>query len=104
MSRDAARIISTPLERAALIERAATAVGTHWCTDWLTRLARDGRAVEGGWPGTLSEALGLVGPEVRRALDAERMLEATHDEIERAKHTANDVARRSWSARRVRKA
>lgn len=43
-------------------------VSLAWVATWRDRLAKDGRAMEGGWPGTRSEAHALVVDRIAPAL------------------------------------
>jgi hypothetical protein len=42
------------------LERAADDAGTSWAMGWADALLLEGRAVAGGWPGTMSEARARV--------------------------------------------
>lgn len=43
-------------------------VSLAWVATWRDRLAKDGRLMEGGWPGTRSEAHALVVDRIAPAL------------------------------------
>jgi hypothetical protein len=42
--------------RKAALERAALAAGEQWASSYRDQVRGQGRAIAGGWPGTLSEA------------------------------------------------
>lgn len=100
------KITATPppgLEsRRMVVERTASAAGESWARWWRSELERQGRAVAGGWPGTLSEArarvLEAVLPEVKKL----GIQELTFDEREAAAKTLYATARRRWLSRRAR--
>jgi len=80
----------------AALERAVEAAGHAWAIEWADALRREGRAVAGGWPGTLSEARVRV---VACARQAGRQRTTTHAEIERLTKKAYEAARTSWLSR-----
>lgn len=73
----------------------------EWLATWRASLARDGRVMEGGWPGTRAEAralvLGRIGPALtRRGLP--------FPNAERAARAARDLytsARKAWLAEAI---
>ena len=80
----------------AALERAVEAAGHAWAIEWADALRREGRAVAGGWPGTLSEARVRV---VACARQAGRQRTTTHAELERLTKKAYEAARTSWLSR-----
>lgn len=83
-----------------LREHVAT-LGMAWFQDWRETLRRDGRALEGGWPGTMAEArarvLERLGPELaRRALPF-----PSHQRVARASAEVYAVARQAWRSKAV---
>lgn len=88
--------------RRALVEQVANSAGELWASWWRAELERQGRAVAGGWPGTLSEArarvLEAVLPEVRKL----GMREMSFEERELAAKILYATARRRWLSRRKR--
>lgn len=80
----------------AALERAVEAAGHAWAIEWADALRREGRAVAGGWPGTLSEARVRV---VACARQSGRQRTTTHAEIERLTKKAYEAARNSWLSR-----
>lgn len=67
-----------------------------WTNALRLELAREGRRVEGGWPGTLPEARARVTAEASRVLLERSLPGFTHDELARAARLTYDEARRSW--------
>lgn len=51
---------AAPGARRGALERGALRAGDAWAERVRERLASEGRAAQGGWPGTLSEARGLA--------------------------------------------
>lgn len=82
------------LRRAAL-EQGAMTCGDRWVERTREQLALEGRPIEGGWPGTLSEARGLVAglsTAIKPAL--------TFEESDWVARTIYTHAKRFWQARR----
>jgi hypothetical protein len=83
-------------KRSALISQAALLLGASWARSWYEALRREGRRVDGGWPGTRSESRF----KVRHYLDGELsklgFAALDHVEIERATATAYGRARSDW--------
>lgn len=88
-------------EREMLVERAAVAAASAWTESYFGQLARERRAVTGGWPGTLSEARVRASAEVARELAAQSMAALTHDELAHAARLTNAEARRAWHKNRI---
>jgi hypothetical protein len=70
-----------------------------WVEQCMEQLARQGRPIAGGWPGTVSEARRLVARRIQTGRgDALRALDAAqHARLVRAVY---DCARRAWLERR----
>ena len=79
------------------LERAVDAAGQAWALDWSTTLSGEGRAVSGGWPGTLSEARGRVAACVARRVGPAKRVSA--EELESLARRAYAAARKTWLAR-----
>ena len=89
--------MNAPAEtRTRLLEETATHTGDTWCADWLRELASRGRVAEGGWPGTVTEARGLVSLTLRDALVANRFAFATEEELRSATVMTYAAARKRW--------
>ena len=80
--------------RRATLEVAATTAAKQWADRCMIALRAEGRALTGGWPGTLSEARGWA----RVELDVHGM-QPTHEELEWLAHTTYARARDAWLAR-----
>lgn len=79
-------------QRRLLVERAAADVATAWVESLIHELRSEGRAVAGGWPGTLREGRGLL----RSELATRGLQSMSFDELERAVRIAYAMARRGW--------
>ena len=87
-------------DRDSLLEQAALDVARTWDKECRVELAREGRPVEGGWPGTMPEARMRAGAHVARMLVDKSMTALTYDELGRVARIAYDAARRSWRGTR----
>jgi hypothetical protein len=84
------------LRRSAL-EQAAIGAGTQWAECCRVELKRQGRAIAGGWPGTISEARTRVALAWSRAHRKHRPA-ITHEELGWLARTAYEQAKRDWLA------
>lgn len=85
--------------RGNLLERAALEAARSWALAYCAELAREGRRVEGGWPGTIREARARAATEGANVLRKQVMPMLTHDELERLARITFDEARRCWAGR-----
>jgi len=83
--------------REAVLEQAALAAAQQWTDAFRVSLEREGRNVEGGWPGTMSEARVRATAHVGTVLGKRSMTALTYDEIGRVTRITYDEARRSWT-------
>jgi hypothetical protein len=81
--------------RRAALERDAVSCGGRWVERTLEQLSLEGRPVEGGWPGTLSEARGLVAGVSSAFKPA-----LSFEESDWLARTIYTHAKRLWQARR----
>lgn len=81
--------------REALLARAATAEAIAWASWWRAELRRQERPLEGGWPGTLSEARARIVRRVAAELGPDFAL--TPQELDRTARTTYGAARRDWN-------
>jgi hypothetical protein len=81
-----------------VLGEAALDAARIWVRQWVEDLERDGRPVEGGWPGTLNEARGRCAEVSARTLARLAMLAPARDEVERFTHITYAEARRLWRA------
>lgn len=88
------------LDRASLLHETAVGVGQRWFQERCENLGREHRRIEGGWPGTVTEARALVGVALTSALGGAVMALATSGELSRAARTTYAEARRAWLASR----
>lgn len=87
----------TPMsERDALLDRAAREAARDWTLAYRDELAREGRVVEGGWPGTMPEARARSAARAGSLLLERRMSELAYDERARVARITYDEARRCW--------
>ena len=82
--------------RRVLLRETAFVAGREWFASWREDLVREGRSMDGGWPGTLSEARARVTASVGRALARRKMDTATYEELGLAVRAAYDEAKRAW--------
>ncbi|MCU0681784.1 MAG: hypothetical protein MUF34_05930 [Polyangiaceae bacterium] len=87
--------VVAPNPRRAALERGALRSGDRWVERTREQLSLEGRTVEGGWPGTMSEARGLVA-SVSGALKPA----LTFEESDWVAKTIYTHAKRLWQARR----
>jgi hypothetical protein len=73
--------------------REASAV---WVAEWRTALEQDGRAMEGGWPGTMAEARAFVLGRIAPILVRKGMPLPTPDRMTRAARDLYSAAREAW--------
>ncbi len=92
-------LVSAGEPRRALLKAAAVELGRRWADAWREDLGRDGRAVEGGWPGTLREARARVTAHAGSIPGP-----LTAEELGWAARATYDEARRAWLASVVRRA
>lgn len=90
--------MAAPVSRAArevLLARAAGAEAIAWASWWRAEMRRQRRPLEGGWPGTLSEARARVARRVAVELGPDFRL--TPEELDGAARSAYAAARRDWN-------
>ena len=85
-------------DRQALFTEASLGLGERWAESWREDLRREGRPVEGGWPGTLPEARARVSAYFGRELVQRGWSLLTADELGSVAHTTYEQARRVWLA------
>jgi hypothetical protein len=82
--------------RQTLLVATAAEIGRRLFALQRDELRREGRALAGGWPGTIREARALAVTLLAPAFAQNRMSAPTTDEVGWAMHTAYDEARRAW--------
>ena len=85
--------------REHVLEEAALETARTWVNRCVEDLQRDGRRIEGGWPGTLNEARARCGELAARTLARFSMIDLARGELDRAAHATYVEARRLWTAR-----
>jgi hypothetical protein len=88
--------------REETLGQVAVAAGHAWVHWWRAELARQGRPMSGGWPGTLSEARRRVLAHAVSQLGADGAL-SDHELTDLAR-TVFATARADWIANAVREA
>lgn len=83
-------------QRRTLLTEAAALVGRRWFDAWRESLKEQGRALEGGWPGTMPEARARVATHLTTTLAGRRLSPPTRDELTAAARATYDEARRAW--------
>jgi hypothetical protein len=92
-----ARPVSIDLDaRKTFLRDTALDLGRRWFATWRDDLIRDGRVVEGGFPGRLAEARALVAAAVGPAFAKRRFAAVTDEELGWAVHATYDEAKRAW--------
>jgi hypothetical protein len=86
------------MDRRLVHERAPAAVGVQWAELVCERLRNQGRAVAGGWPGTLAEARGWVAGHLHRELEAHGCAPLQKGELEAAVNASYANAKSHWLA------
>ena len=84
------------MARREVLQETAVQVGQRWFASTRDDLLKDGRHIEGGWPGTMPEARALVAASLPTALVRRRMPTPTTEEIALAVRAAYDEAKRAW--------
>jgi hypothetical protein len=79
--------------RQRLLARTADHAARVWADHCMNAIRAEGRALAGGWPGTISEARGWSSAEL-----AGHGLHATHDELDWLARTTYARAREVWLA------
>jgi hypothetical protein len=82
--------------RRTFLEREPSSVGVEWATALCETTTKEGRAVEGGWPGTLPEARSLVTSRLNDNLAARHRRPLTESELGEATNAAYARARQVW--------
>jgi len=89
---------STGAFRRAALERMALATGEQWALSYRAEVRESGRAIAGGWPGTLSEARARVAGACSRTASKQRWTNVTPAELDWLAKAAYAMAKRRWLA------
>jgi hypothetical protein len=95
---DAPSSSSSSSSREQFLDATALDAARTWTRQVVRELSGSGRAIAGGWPGTVKEARGLCGTLATRALVARSMSPLARDELGRLTRISYDEARRIWRA------
>ena len=90
--------IAAGTSRSNVLDEAALVAARTWVRQWVDELAREGRPVEGGWPGTMKEARGRCADLSTRMLARSSMGAPVREELDRITHITYAEARRLWRA------
>jgi hypothetical protein len=85
--------------REELLAEGARLVAERWAQGWRDQLEREGRAVEGGWPGTIQEARARTTAYFVVELARRRLPSLSNDELTCTARATYDRARRDWLAK-----
>jgi hypothetical protein len=91
-----------PTARRVLLAETSKQLGTAWAGEWFEELRVQGRAIAGGWPGTMSEARSRVRFNVDAQLTARAMPPLSHSELAETAQITYESARALWFNYRVR--
>lgn len=83
-------------DRQSMLTAGAITIGAEWAHGWREAMRREGRAIAGGWPGTLPEARARVAAYFGAELARRRMPVMTTDELQIAVAATYEKARRDW--------
>jgi len=82
--------------RDLLLEQVALETARSWIEEVHRELVRDGRAMDGSWPGTLSEARARAGEAFRKAANHRDNSSPHPTELDQVARLTTDEARRAW--------
>lgn len=82
--------------REVLVEQIAVDTAQHWIEAVRRELVRDGRPMDGAFPGTLSEARARAGEAFRRATKERDLGAPDPTELDHIAHLTTGEARRAW--------
>jgi hypothetical protein len=71
-------------------------LGRIWAQTWIQRLLTEGRAVQGGWPGTLQEARFQVGTHCNQELSLRGLSPLSHAELVATANATYGRAKHDW--------
>lgn len=93
----------SPDSRGRLLRETSEAEGATWAREYLETVEKSGRAIEGGWPGTLPEARARVLRSLPSALSARGFSPLNAREVAVASAMLSAAARRSWQPKTKRR-
>jgi hypothetical protein len=86
--------------RRVVLEELGVSLGKAWAERCREDLRLEGRAVAGGWPGTLPEARARIARQIAQELARRGMPAATETEREICARAAYASARADWQSHR----
>lgn len=84
------------MDRRVILERGAVSSGASWVKLVCDRLHDQGRAVAGGWPGTMAEARACVADRLHRELSTRGLPPLGKDELDVAANATYAHAKKHW--------
>jgi hypothetical protein len=85
--------------RLRALRQGACDAGRQWAERFCADLRTEGRAVQGGWPGTMAEARAVVRASLQGEISARRRSAVTTVELEWLTRIAYASARQDWLSR-----
>jgi hypothetical protein len=86
----------TDANRNTVLSEGSVLIGARWARGWCEEMIKSGRAIAGGWPGTMPEARARVAAYLRSELSQRAMLELSADELAVATRSAYQKAKLDW--------
>jgi hypothetical protein len=94
---DEARLVRpASASRKTLLQDGAAEVGVSWAHGLCESMQREGRPIEGEWPGTVGEARAFVAGRLSDTLARQKMSPLTGGELSAASVIAYAQARQHW--------
>jgi hypothetical protein len=83
-------------DRDTVVAQGSLLIAAKWADGWCDDMRKNGRAVAGGWPGTLPEARARVTAYFERELARRGMLQLSSDELVSATRATYERAKQAW--------
>jgi hypothetical protein len=84
------------MERRVVLEQGPITVGTAWARAVCDGISEEGRAIAGGWPGTLVEARARISSRLHDELLKRGMKALEPEELEHAVNATYARAKQEW--------
>lgn len=84
------------MQRRALLQQVPLDLGTSWAITLCDDVRKEGRAVAGGWPGTVLEARGRIWQQMNAELARHGLGMLTEAELTQATDSAYAHAKKEW--------
>jgi hypothetical protein len=85
-----------PQTRETVLREQSDRLGRAWAQAWIQRLLAEGRAVQGGWPGTLQEARAQVSTQCNQELTMRGLSPLSHAELIATTNASYARAKHDW--------